>query len=75
MLNNELKTDVNIEEIAKRTEDLTGAELKAICTEAGMFAIREDHYSISRRNFDRAVEKGKKSENLTQLKEMGAMFV
>jgi proteasome regulatory subunit len=69
-----LKKDVNLEEIATKTDDLSGAELKAICTEAGMFAIRENQYSISKHNFDQAIDKVKKSDTLTQIKDMGAMF-
>ncbi|HEY7587187.1 MAG TPA: CDC48 family AAA ATPase [Thermoplasmata archaeon] len=36
-----LAKDVNLEEIAKRTDRYTGAELAAICNEASMLAIRE----------------------------------
>jgi len=69
-----LNKDVDVEEIATKTDGLSGAELKAICTEAGMFAIRENHYSVSKHNFDLAIDKVKKSETLSQIKEMGAMF-
>ncbi len=33
--------NVNLDEISERAENASGADLKAICTEAGMFAIRE----------------------------------
>jgi proteasome regulatory subunit len=70
-----LKKDVDLEEIATKTDGMSGADLKAICTEAGMFAIRERHHSISKHNFQQALEKIKKGDTLSQVKEMGAMFV
>ncbi len=70
-----LKKDVDLQEISGKTDGLSGAELKAICTEAGMFAIRERHHIISKHNFQQAIEKIMKGETLAQIKEMGAMFV
>ncbi len=69
-----LLKDVEIEELAQKTEGLSGADLKAICTEAGMFAIRENQFSVSKNNFDQAIVKVKKSENISHIKETGAMF-
>lgn len=34
--------DVNFEELARSTDDFNGAQLKAVCTEAGMLALRRD---------------------------------
>jgi proteasome regulatory subunit len=70
-----LKKDVKLEDIAAKTDSMSGADLKAICTEAGMFAIRDRHHTISNRNFQQAIEKVKKGDTLAQVKEMGAMFV
>lgn len=70
-----LKKDVSLDDIATKTDGLSGADLKAICTEAGMFAIRERHHSVSMHNFQQAIEKVKKGDHLGQIKEMGAMFV
>ena len=72
--NMNLKKDVNLEEIASQTEGMSGAELKAICTEAGMFAIREGHHNVSDHNFQQAIDKIKKGDSITQMKEVGAMF-
>ncbi len=69
-----LNKDVNIEELASKTENLSGADLKAICTEAGMFAIRQNNFSVSKQNFESAIEKVKKSENLLPMKELSPMF-
>jgi proteasome regulatory subunit len=49
--------DVDLEELAGRTEGASGAEIKAICTEAGMFAIREERTKVKMLDFTRAVDK------------------
>jgi proteasome regulatory subunit len=56
--------DVDLKKIAEMTEGCVGADLKAICTEAGMFAIRDNREHILMDDFIRAVEKvrGKKEE-------------
>ncbi|WP_380674610.1 proteasome-activating nucleotidase Pan1 [Salinigranum sp. GCM10025319] len=38
--------DVDFAHLAEIAEDASGADIKAICTEAGMFAIREDRTEI-----------------------------
>ncbi|AEF96368.1 proteasome-activating nucleotidase [Methanotorris igneus] len=55
--------DVDLKRIAKMTEGCVGAELKAICTEAGMFAIRDGRDYVTMDDFLKAVDKvmGKKS--------------
>ncbi|WP_251341198.1 proteasome-activating nucleotidase Pan1 [Haloplanus halophilus] len=49
--------DVNFEELAEMTGDASGADIKAICTEAGMFAIRDDRTEIYMDDFVSAWEK------------------
>jgi len=49
--------DVNLEEIARNTEGASGAALKTICMEAGMFAIREEKDSVSQKEFEKAFNK------------------
>ena len=39
-----LADDVNIEEYIQSKEDLSGADIKAICTEAGLMALRYDFW-------------------------------
>merc|ERR1711908_13133 len=41
------KEDVNFEELARMTEDFNGAQLKAVCVEAGMLALRRESDTIS----------------------------
>jgi len=52
-------SDVNLEEIAAQTENTTGAELEAICREAGMMAVRREADSVERVDFVDAVRKVK----------------
>ncbi|MDR5674500.1 ATP-dependent 26S proteasome regulatory subunit [Halalkaliarchaeum sp. AArc-CO] len=49
--------DVDFAELAERTENASGADIKAICTEAGMFAIRDDRTEIYMQDFIDAHEK------------------
>ncbi|WP_457612419.1 proteasome-activating nucleotidase [Methanocaldococcus sp.] len=49
--------DVDLEKIAKMTEGCVGADLKAICTEAGMNAIRDLRDYVTMDDFLKAVEK------------------
>lgn len=49
--------DVNMAEIVGRTKDFSGAEISAVCTEAGYFAIRENRTRIKHRDFVKAAEK------------------
>ena len=49
--------DVDFAGLAAHTEAATGADVKAICTEAGMFAIREDRDVVTVEDFERAIEK------------------
>jgi len=43
--------DVNFEEIARCTEDMNAAQLKAVATEAGMIALRRDAVEIKHEDF------------------------
>ncbi len=52
-----LAKDVNLEEIANRMENSSGADIKILCTEAGMFAIREDRDKVEMRDFENAIAK------------------
>jgi proteasome regulatory subunit len=52
-----LARDVNLKVLAEKSEGMNGAQIKAICTEAGMYALREDKDQIYLSNFLAAVEK------------------
>jgi len=52
-----LSEDINIDSFAKMTEGATGADIKAICTEAGMYTIRRDSEVVKKEDFLQAIEK------------------
>ncbi|MET1159669.1 MAG: CDC48 family AAA ATPase [Thermoprotei archaeon] len=58
-----LAEDVDLYEIAKRTEGYTGADLEALAREAALIALREDMYidKVYMRHFLQALEKVKPS--------------
>ncbi len=72
--NMSLDADVNLEAIASEAKGASGADLKSICTEAGMFAIREDHYSVSAKNFDDALDKVLNKNKNQGSQEVGVMY-
>ncbi|ANF22187.1 proteasome-activating nucleotidase [Thermococcus piezophilus] len=49
--------DVSLRTIAEMTEGASGADLKAIVTEAGMFAIRDRREYVTQEDFLKAIEK------------------
>ena len=49
--------DVNYEVLAAMAQEASGADIKAICTEAGMFAIREDRTEVKMSDFEEAYAK------------------
>jgi len=66
---------VDLDEIAAFTDGKNGADLKAICMEAGMFAIRKERTSISQQDFLSAIEKVAADFNRNRLVDVeGAMF-
>ncbi|WP_455645109.1 proteasome-activating nucleotidase [Methanosphaera sp.] len=70
-----LDSDVDLKHIASEAKTASGADLKSICTEAGMFAIRDDHYSVSAKNFEDALDKVmNKNKNNDLAKESGVMY-
>jgi proteasome regulatory subunit len=48
---------VNLAEIAQITDERNGADIQAICMEAGMFAIRAERSKVTREDFLKAVNK------------------
>ncbi len=78
-----LDKDVDIEELAKKTEGYSGADIEAICREAGMLAIREaikpgmskeeakkvaESIKITKKHFEEALKKVKPSLTKDDLK-------
>ena len=52
-----LAGDIDFRKLAKTTEGMSGADLKAIATEAGMFAVRKDKEFVEMEDFLEAVGK------------------
>jgi proteasome regulatory subunit len=48
---------VDFAALAEVTENASGADIKAICSEAGMFAIRDDRTTVEMQDFEDAWEK------------------
>ncbi|MBN1538723.1 MAG: proteasome-activating nucleotidase, partial [Candidatus Thermoplasmatota archaeon] len=49
--------NIDLETLSERTEDFSGADLRNLCTEAGMFAIRRGHSSVRKDDLDSALNK------------------
>ncbi|MFW5940130.1 MAG: AAA family ATPase, partial [Halolamina sp.] len=56
--------DVEFAALAEMADEASGADVKAICTEAGMYAIRDDRKEIRREDFEAAWEKLQGSETM-----------
>ena len=64
---------VNPADLALKTEGATGADIKAICTEAGMFTIRDNRDMVLIGDFERAIAKVLEIEE-PKCTESGVMF-
>ncbi len=71
-----LKKDVYIDILAGLTENATGADIKAICTEAGMLAVKWNRKAIAMEEFEQAIKKSMGNEHrvYTGPKVPGEMF-
>jgi len=65
--------DVNLELIAKKTDGFSGADLKVICMEAGMFAIRDERDYVTQEDFEKAIKKFLHSDEMRK-EPSGEMF-
>jgi len=56
---------VNLKKLAKETENLSGADLDALCREAGMYALRENKKTkeVTMKHFEKALKEIKPSLN------------
>ncbi|KAF8206321.1 P-loop containing nucleoside triphosphate hydrolase protein [Mycena galopus ATCC 62051] len=52
-----LSEDVDLEELVMTKDDLSGADIKAVCTEAGLLALRERRMRVNKADFTSAREK------------------
>ncbi|KAH8918780.1 26S proteasome subunit P45 [Atractiella rhizophila] len=52
-----LAEDVDLEEFIMMKDDMSGADIKAVCTEAGLLALRERRMRVTKEDFTTAREK------------------
>jgi len=52
-----LADDVKLEEFVMAKDELSGADIKAICTEAGLLALRERRMKVTHQDFKKGKEK------------------
>ena len=52
-----LGDDVDLEEFVMAKDDLSGADIKAVCTEAGLLALRERRMKVLADDLRKAKEK------------------
>ncbi|MEK6986739.1 MAG: AAA family ATPase, partial [Candidatus Thermoplasmatota archaeon] len=69
-----IAADVDFEVLAQRCDGATGADLKAMCTEGGMFAIREDRDQVTMVDFEMAVDKVLGENRMRHETASGAMY-
>jgi 26S proteasome regulatory subunit T5 len=50
-----VNADVNFEELGRSTEDFNGAQLKAVCVEAGILALRRDSTEVCHEDFNEGI--------------------
>ena len=68
--------DVDFKRLAEMTEGASGADIKAIVTEAGMFAIKQEKARVTMSDFDMAIQKVmKKDSKPVNFEAKGVMFI
>ena len=50
-----LAGEINFDELARSTDDFNAAQLKAVCVEAGMLALRRDGTTVSHEDFNEGI--------------------
>jgi 26S proteasome regulatory subunit T6 len=58
-----LTRGINLLKIAEKMTGATGAEVKGVCTEAGMYALRERRVHVTQEDFEMAVSKVLKKDS------------
>jgi len=61
-----LAEDVDFEALAAEADDLSGAEIESLTTEAGMFAVRDERTEINMEDFHSALQKITDEESATE---------
>merc|ERR1711912_110774 len=58
------KGDIDYEAVVKLSDGFNGADLRNVCTEAGVFAIRDDRAYVKDEDFVKAVRKVAENKKL-----------
>jgi proteasome regulatory subunit len=61
-----LNKSINLKKIIKLMDDFSGADIRAVATEAGYFAIRENRAAIRKDDILEAIKKIKKKQELEE---------
>ena len=64
------KNNINLKRLAKETEGMSGADIRAVCTESGYLAIRTNRKLIELDDFLKSIDKVRKND----LGEASGMF-
>ncbi|MDD1750647.1 MAG: proteasome-activating nucleotidase [Methanothrix sp.] len=70
-----LDQDVNLKQISDLAEGSSGADLKALSTEAGMFAIREERTTVYKSDFESAAAKILHKERISEPEELIQQYI
>jgi proteasome regulatory subunit len=70
-----LDQDVNLKHIAGLADGSSGADLKALSTEAGMFAIREERTTVYQSDFESAAAKILHKERISEPEELIQQYI
>jgi proteasome regulatory subunit len=69
-----LARGIELSEYAIRSDDLSGADLRNLVTESGMFAIRRKHRSVTRDDMNSALKKIRERKEMKISEAPGEMF-
>jgi 26S proteasome regulatory subunit T6 len=62
-----LQRGIDLKKIAAEARNVSGAELKGVCSEAGMFALRERRVHVTQEDFEMALFKVTKKDDHTSM--------
>ncbi len=64
-----LSDEIDLEDYVARPDKISGADVAAICQEAGMLAVRKNRYVILAKDFEAGMKRGKKNRRKKKKKE------
>lgn len=70
-----LDEEVNLKQIAELAEGASGADLRALATEAGMYAIREERTTIYQTDFENAAAKILRKEKINEPADLVQQYI